>query len=223
MAIDDNPIEVLRRHFELEDIYKSPVSEAVLKITNELAKLVTLPSPLKAILETVNETIRTDSVERMAIMLKTVADEVVKYDNDIRQLRQSLSGQQRKAREEQEAGLLVDGARKASSTRSIARVHRIGLILAHSISSSAIPDEDEIEEMMRIATDLSDIDVTYLRNLVNIQARSFLCRLLSGKKENISQKMVPEIIPARTFRKIELASSRVTKCISLLPMHIFRG
>ena len=171
MAIDDNPIEVLRRRFEFEDISKSPVSEVVVKITAELAKLLPLPFALQSILQKVDEKIRTDSVERIAIMLKTVADVVLKHDQDISQLRESQSVEQKKARDEQEARLVVDGARRASATRSITRVERIGIILARTISAPTLPDEDEIEEMMRIATELTDVDVTYLRALVSLQAK----------------------------------------------------
>jgi hypothetical protein len=171
MAIDDNPIEVLRKQFELEDLSKSPVSEVVIKVTAELAKLLPLPVSLQLVIQKVNDKIRTDGVERIAIMLKTVADEVLKHDRDIDKLRVSQSAEQEKARNEQEARLVVDGARRASTTRSMARVQRIGIILARTINAPAPPDEDEIEEMMRIATELTDVDVTYLRELVSLQAR----------------------------------------------------
>jgi hypothetical protein len=171
MAIDDNPIEVLRKQFELEDISKSPVTEQVVKITAELAKFLSFTSALQSILQKVGERIRTDSVERIAIMLTTVADVVLRHDRDISQLRESQSAEQKKARDEQEARLVVDGARRASATRSITRVERIGIILARTISAPIPPDEDEIEEMMRIATELTEVDVTYLRDLVSLQAQ----------------------------------------------------
>jgi len=171
MAIDDNPIEVLRKQFELEDISKSPISEVVIRVTAELAKFLPLPHSLQSVIQKVSDKIRTDGVERIAIMLKTVADEVLKHDRDICQLRESQSAEQKKARDEQEARLVVDGARRASTTRSIARVQRIGIILARAISAPAPPDEDEIEEMMRIATELTEVDVTHLHALVGLQAR----------------------------------------------------
>lgn len=171
MAIDDNPIEALRKQFEMEDISKSPVSEVVIRVTSELAKFVPLPPSLQTVLQKVDDRIRTDSVERIAVMLKTVADVVLKHDSDISRLREGQSAEARKAREDQEAGLLVDGARRASATRSIARVRRIGIILARTISAPVPPDEDEVEEMMRIATELTDNDVSYLDALVALQAR----------------------------------------------------
>jgi hypothetical protein len=171
MAIDDNPIEALRKQFELEDTSKSPVSEIVVKVTAKLAKLLPLPNQLQVIVQAVDDKIRTESVERIAIMLKTVADEVVKHAQEINQIRESLPEEQRKARVEQEARLVVDGARRSSVTRSIARVQRIGIILAQVISTPTPPDEDEIEEMMRITTELTDVDVAYLRALVSLQSQ----------------------------------------------------
>jgi hypothetical protein len=170
MAIDDNPIEVLRKQFEWEDISKSPVTDQVVKITTGLAKILSPTSALQSILHMVGDQIRTDNVERIATMLTTVADVVLKHDRDICQLRESQSAEHKKARDEQEARLVVDGARRASATRSITRVERIGIILARTISATNLPDEDEIEEMMRIATELTDVDVTYLRDLVKLQA-----------------------------------------------------
>ncbi len=54
----------------------------VIKVTTELAKFLPLPSPLQSVLQTVNDRIRTDGVERIAIMLKTVADVVLKHDQE---------------------------------------------------------------------------------------------------------------------------------------------
>ena len=104
-------------------------------------------------------------------MLQTVAEEVIKHDREIRELRESQTAEQRKARSEEEAGLLVDGARRASVTRSIERVKRVGIILAHTIAGHHPPSGDEIEEMMRIATELTDVDVRYLTDLVTIEGK----------------------------------------------------
>ncbi|MFZ0279679.1 MAG: hypothetical protein WA254_06575 [Candidatus Sulfotelmatobacter sp.] len=46
---------------------------------------------------------------------------------------------------------------------------RIGLILANALVESKPTDADEVEEMMRIAAELSDGDIVYLRELVRIE------------------------------------------------------
>lgn len=171
MPMDDNPIEALRKQFELEDSSKSPVSRGLAKAAIELIKLARMPAALEAIIEKMSVIIVDDGNERTKIMLQTVADEVIKHDRDIRQIRETQTAEQNKARREQEAGLIVDGARRASVTRSIERVRRIGIILAHSIAEPKMPNGDEIEEMMRIATELTDVDVQYLRDLVTIEGK----------------------------------------------------
>jgi hypothetical protein len=171
MAIDDNPIEALRKQFDLEDLSRSPVSDAVIKVTTEVAKILALPPSLKPIIQTIGDKIRTDGIERISIMLKTVADEVLKHDQEIRKMKEALSSQQVTEREEKEAALVIDGARRAFVTRSIAKVQRIGIILARTISAPASPDEDEIEEMMRIASELAEADIAYLGDLVKVQGQ----------------------------------------------------
>ena len=156
MAIDDNPIEVLRKQFELEDSSKSPVSTALVKAASELLGFGKLLGPLDPIIRKVAEIISDDGYARIKIMLETIEDQVVKHDKEIRELREKQTSEQSKQRSEQEARLVVDGARRAAATRSIERVKRIGIILAQAISGPTPPDEDEIEEMMRIATELAD-------------------------------------------------------------------
>ena len=62
----------------------------------------------------------------------------------------------------------MDAVRKAVNTRAMERVKRIGLILAHGFTESEAIDSDEIEEMMRVAMEVSDKNVPYLRELVRI-------------------------------------------------------
>lgn len=176
MAIDDNPIEALRKQFELEDSSKSPVSRGIVKAAAELLKFGKMPRPLESIIQRVAEIISDEGNERIKIMLDTVAEEVIKHDREMRQLRETRTTEQNKARNEQEAALVVDGARRASVTRSIERVRRIGIILAKTITEPQPPNGDEIEEMMRIATELTEVDVRYLRDLVAIEGK-----LLKGR------------------------------------------
>jgi|SRR5581483_5458534 len=65
--------------------------------------------------------------------------------------------------------LLLDAARKAEATRSESRVRRIGLILANALIQSRPTDPDEVEEMMRVAMELSDRDIELLADLIHIE------------------------------------------------------
>ena len=78
-------------------------------------------------------------------------------------------GRQAQAREEVARQLLLDAARKAENTRAKDRVKRIGLILANVVTEQRQTDADEVEEMMRIAMELSDRDIQPLRELVRVE------------------------------------------------------
>jgi len=63
--------------------------------------------------------------------------------------------------------LLFDAARKARATRAKGRIERIAKILCSSIRIDPTPPADQTEEIMRIATALTDDDVLVLRELRN--------------------------------------------------------
>jgi hypothetical protein len=114
-----------------------------------------IPGPLDSVFHKVAEIISDEGTERIRIMLETVAEEVIEHEREIREIRDRQTIERNKVRNEQEAGLVVDGARRASTTRSTERVRRIGIILAKTISDPRPPKADEIEEMMRIAVELA--------------------------------------------------------------------
>lgn len=171
MPIDDNPIEVLRRQFDLEESSKSPVSRGIVYAASALLKLGKLPGSLKLLIEKLLEHIRDDGNEKIRIMLDTVADVVIEHDKKIREIRQNLPVEEAKKRSELEAALIIDGSRRSATTRSIERVRRIGIILGNAISGVSIPNGDEIEEMMRVAAELNSTDISYLDELVRINGK----------------------------------------------------
>src|SRR6266700_1188676 len=61
--------------------------------------------------------------------------------------------------------LLFDADKKARATRAKTRIERIATILCSSIRIEPKPAADQTEEMMRIATELTDDDVLVLRQL----------------------------------------------------------
>jgi hypothetical protein len=65
--------------------------------------------------------------------------------------------------------LVEDGLKKAEQTRAKERVQRIGQILANSLVRVPVPNADDVEEMMRIAIELSDSEVQSLDELVKVQ------------------------------------------------------
>jgi len=71
---------------------------------------------------------------------------------------------------------VLDALRRAANTRAKERIKRIGLILANAFTQVKHANDDETEEMMRVATELSDSDVEHLKELVRIEGT-----MLEGK------------------------------------------
>jgi hypothetical protein len=169
MPSDSNPIEALRHQFELEDSSQSTLPKIVLKIASNLPPQLHLGWPFDNIVKLLKKHIDSDSGDRIKIMLETCANEILKLDNKVNKLKDALSPQDSQQREEVAIDLVVDAARKASNTRGVDRVKRIGLILANGLTEQRLADEDEIEELMRVAVDVSDKEVQSLRELVRIE------------------------------------------------------
>jgi len=166
MPIDDNPIKALKRQYEMEDLSSSPVTGKVIKIASELS---IIPSPLAEIIAWLGKSMATNAAERDHLLMETIAAEVVKHGEDLERTQKVLTDQASRMSEEVLGPLLVDAARKAENTRAKERVRRIGLILANAMIETGPADADEVEELMRVATELSDRDVELLRELVRIE------------------------------------------------------
>jgi hypothetical protein len=165
MPADDHPCDALEQQFKLEDVSVSPVTRALL----DFASSIPLPWPLDKAIEKLKQHLVADSQERYRLMLETCMNVGRKNDNELQQLRQSMSAEESQARIDVSRELLLDAARKAESTRAKERIKRIGLILGNAIIESKPTDADEVEEMMRVATELSDRDIVFLRELIRIE------------------------------------------------------
>jgi len=172
MPIDDNPIDALRKQFEMEELSTSPITARVVQI----AKRMPLPDPLKIGVDFLANHLESESVEKIRILLETVADEAVKHGKELQRLSENATKQEERTRPEVMAELLADAARKAQNTRAKERVQRIAFILCNALVEPKAADADEVEEMMRVAMELSDRDILFLRELIRIEGH-----LLSGR------------------------------------------
>ena len=75
--------------------------------------------------------------------------------------------------------LLVDGQRRARVVRAQERVKRIAMILSNAAQQQSPSAADEIEEMMRIATELSDREVLALKLMAESASGSLWADRLS--------------------------------------------
>ena len=164
MAMDD-PIRALPHLFEMEDLSTSPA-------TKYIRALVSLAKPLwpfNKIAEKLTGHLAADSTERIRLLVETCMNEIARHSKELEQLFRNISEPEAQAREETFIELLLDAARKAENTRAKERVQRIGLILANDTVEPELTDADEIEELMRVAMELSDRDIELLRELVKLE------------------------------------------------------
>jgi hypothetical protein len=164
MPIDD-PLDALEQQFKIEDLAVSPVTKRILAILSRSP----LPYPFDTIVAWLKEHLAADSLERIQLLLQTCITEVRKHCEEIDRLRNARTAEQSQAHERVSRELLLDAVRRAENTRAKDRVKRIGLILANAVVGSQPTDADEVEEMMRVAMELSDIDIRYLRELIRIE------------------------------------------------------
>jgi hypothetical protein len=153
----------LKQQFELEDISKSKVSEKLLSVASALP----LPYPFDKLAEKLKERLASDSAERITLMLGACIEETNRQAQRIENIQKQVQIQPEVLTE-----LVMDAARKAENTRSKERVKRIGWILANAAFETKPTDADEIEEMMRVAMELSDRDIELLRELVRIEGEA---------------------------------------------------
>jgi len=170
--IDDNPISSLQHQFKMEDLSTSPLAEMVANIVGKLP----LPEPFKKAADFLAGHLQKQSEERVHLLLQTVADETVKCGVELDRLKKSVDENSERTKPEVMAELLMDATRKAQSTRAKDRVQRIGLILFNAIAEPKLADSDEVEEMMRVAMEISDRDIYFLKELVKIEGN-----LLDGR------------------------------------------
>jgi hypothetical protein len=164
MAIDD-PLDGLEQLFKMEDLAASPVTEKVFAVLSRLPLIY----PFDVIVAWLREHIAADSIERIHLLLQTCMSEIREHRKEIDQLRDKQTAEESQARVEVFRDLLLDAARKAENTRAKSRVRRIGLILANAVVEPRQTDADEVEEMMRLAMELSDKDIEFLRELIRIE------------------------------------------------------
>jgi hypothetical protein len=165
MPADDHPFDALKQRFQMEEASVSPIAKIVLELASSIPDIW----PFDKVANKLKDHLAADSVERIRLMLETCMNEVRKHDDEIRRLRENMSAKESQGRSEVSGELLLDAARKAESTRSKERVKRIGLILGNAVVDAKETDADEIEELLRVAMELSDRDIEYLRELVRIE------------------------------------------------------
>lgn len=162
MAITD-PVDALQQQFENEDRASNPVLSCLARVASELG----VPWPADKALGSIVGWLNRNRVERIELLVGAVIQKIKAQEECIQRLT-TRTEQQR----EEWLGLVLDGMKKAENTRAKERIHRMAAILANSLILKPTPKADETEEMMRIAMELSDLEVKHLGELVRIEGDS---------------------------------------------------
>jgi hypothetical protein len=172
LPIDDNPIDALKHRFEMEDLSTSPVTERLLKIASQLPL-----GPFQKAIGWLRDRIAAESAERNRLLLETIENEIRHHGKELERTGKIIAAHVERTSPQAMFELLLDAVRKSENTRSKERVKRISLILFNAIAEPKAADEDEVEEMMRVAMELSDRDVWFLRELVKLEGQMLMGEL----------------------------------------------
>src|SRR5579863_6086589 len=113
MPADDHPFDALKRHYELEDSSRSPITQLTLEIGSRLP----LGWPFDTAFAKLKEHLASDSLERVEIMLETCMSQVRKIEDEIDVLKRTLTAEESQRRADAARDLLVDATRRAVNTR----------------------------------------------------------------------------------------------------------
>ncbi|MHB8411182.1 MAG: hypothetical protein ACYDDI_04460 [Candidatus Acidiferrales bacterium] len=160
MAITD-PFDALQKQFENEDRSSDPILGCLAQLASDL----NLPWLADKALGSITGRLTKNRLERLGLMLDALVSEVRRHESSL----QAMLGAEEQRRFDEWFGLVEDGLKKAEQTRAKDRVERIGVILANSLVHIPTPDVNDVEELMRIAVELSDRDVEFVNELVRIQ------------------------------------------------------
>jgi hypothetical protein len=163
MAIDD-PIDALQQQFQNEERSTDPVLRQVADLISQLP----LPWPADKALGAILGHLQADRIAKLELLMTAIREELRRHEN----LLKELSNGSKPETEKRFHGwliLVLDGLKKAERTRAKERVERIGTILANSLVRVPAPGPDDVEEMMRIAMELSDSEIHSLSELVKLQ------------------------------------------------------
>jgi hypothetical protein len=160
MPSDDFPSDALQKQLESEERSTDPVLSRLVNFFSCLP----LGWPVSKGLSHIVGRINADRLEKIELMLKTLGEELKKHEDKLQ-----ARGKEEQPRIEEWITLVLDGLKRAERTRAKERVKRIGKILSSAIVRIVPPQTDEVEEMMRVATELSDHEVRMLNELVRIE------------------------------------------------------
>ncbi len=165
MGIDD-PIDAAEKQIAADE------SSLPAQWTQTLVRLVgQLPYPARQIVACLEHAVNKRRSENQTYLLKTLANEL-KYA--IARLH-DLSAEHERFIQEEIPGLVVEAHNRATQAGSKRRIQRFAKIVAYAIEVGPAETIDTADEMLRIASELSDEDIRVLRDLNAACGQLFGC------------------------------------------------
>jgi hypothetical protein len=157
MRIDD-PLDAVKKLREADERERNPVTQRLARLASEL-----IPGA-----GSILDFIDTHREENCDLLIQTLEDLLrgllARFDK--------LDARHREFLQNDFSSLLMDGLKKAETLRSKERVERVARILASAANEGPSLPPDDTEEMMRVAVELSDLEVKVLGVLVASQANT---------------------------------------------------
>ncbi len=159
MAIDDLPSKRALDQLDMEDLGKTPLARLPAAAFKVLQTFLSCdPTQVADLVTEYQDTLET---HRSMFLLRHVVNDLKVLMDKV----EKLTEQQNAYLRTDWLKLYLDADKKARATRAEARIKRLADILCASIVLAPIPPADQTEEMMRIATELTDEDVIVLKEL----------------------------------------------------------
>jgi len=132
------------------------------------------------------------SSDNLAELVTVLADELRHRGAQIQRLMQETE-EHRKFVADDLPGLVLDALRRAEGVRAKDRIKRLATVLVHAAEVGRRDLADYAEEMLRIATELSEPDVVALREIVEVQAR-LIRKDLGRVTPRVAHDWMPQIL-----------------------------
>jgi hypothetical protein len=197
----DDPISALEALERSDERQRSPFAR-FRKPLLAIAKLLGPPGTefAAATIEAADEWINSRAESNIRDFTNVFAGEI-KYSTAKIQKLLGESEKQRKFIEDVLPGLTLDALRRAEQCRARERVVRLARILSHAASVGAVDGADAIEDMMAVATRLSELDVLVL----SYGAREYEIEVRAHAQE------AQRAVAARAWRRVP---AKITPSIS---------
>jgi hypothetical protein len=154
----DDPLSSIQYLNEREERSRSPLWQYAKDAIALIGAVVPAAGMFLGAIE--NSLDRREAANR-AELISTLVDEVQRHAKALASFLAANEANAHFLRDEF-PGLVVEAVRRAETVRSTERIHRFASILRHSLELGPTDGADYVEEMLRIAVELSDADVRML-------------------------------------------------------------